>query len=309
MKKMRISAWVVDLVTVISGVISIASPIAGLIVGLMSKEWANPIAIALIVGLVAFAFVCYNKVRKYRRFSNDRMKVMTGKYLNSNQHAKTLYYEVMKQYKEGGLSLQNLTNQYKSTLSDMLDDLSEIMKSLTGKDVSACIKLITYDNYSNEVVDLDNTRLITFSRSTDPGDNRGHYELNRPILLKENSDFMEIVDEKSRSNYFYQRDLREYARRLERVGKRYENSNPDWKSEYIGTICVPIWSRFHLLYHQQRNDNAYHIIGFLCVDSLSSDAFLEKQEMYNVNMVKSFSELFYILLGQYKYYLTKIELG
>ena len=47
----------------------------------------------------------------------------------------------------------------------------------------------------------------------------------------------------------------------------------------------------------------YDIIGFLCVDSLATDAFLPKQEVFNCNIVRAFADNIYVLLGQYAHYL------
>ena len=84
--------------------------------------------------------------------------------------------------------------------------------------------------------------------------------------------------------------------------RRYENTNVNYLNSYKSTIVVPIRIETEKLY-DIKNKNKYNVIGFLCVDSLSTDAFLSKQEKFNCNIVKAFANNIYVLLGQYAHYL------
>lgn len=62
----------------------------------------------------------------------------------------------------------------------------------------------------------------------------------------------------------------------------------------------------HKRLYDTSSEDSFHVIGFLCVDSESTSAFLKRQEKANVNMLKSFADLIYILLSQYQHYLKKL---
>ena len=215
------------------------------------------------------------------------------------------YFDIMHDYKLKKLDPTILSNKCISKLQSILDYLCYIMNSFTEKEVSACIKLIAYPNADEEVIDINNAELITFCRSTNSQD-RGIKDKDTVIRLKDNTDFLEILDESNEKDYFYQGNLLEYAKSVHQLGRSYHNSNENWQEHYIGTTIVPIRIEFKLLYHQKKDD-AYHIIGFLCVDSLDPDAFTPSQERYNVAVVRSFADAIYILLSQYRHYLAKFE--
>ena len=81
-----------------------------------------------------------------------------------------------------------------------------------------------------------------------------------------------------------------------KIGKKY----------YIGTFVVPIRIELSRLFYM-KEDMPYHVIGFLCLDSLSKNAFLNKQEKYNAEIIKSFADIFYVALSKYGHYLQKIQ--
>ena len=81
-------------------------------------------------------------------------------------------------------------------------------------------------------------------------------------------------------------------------------SNHDRKKE-INFRGFP-YSLFNKLYHFKKNEG-YHIIGFLCVDSMSKNAFRPEQEIYNCNLVNTFADEFYVILSMYRHYLNKIK--
>lgn len=125
--------------------------------------------------------------------------------------------------------------------------------------------------------------------------------------MVDNTDFLYIVDPNrdSNLNYFYKGNLKDYAKELKQQGKQYRNTNANWENDYIGTIVVPIQIEHKRLYDSSQEESL-HIIGFLCIDSKSSSAFLRRQEKANVDMLKSFADIIYILLSQYQHYLKKM---
>ena len=300
----NIPIWIINSITVISGVITIIAPIIASLTFIVNRSMPNTIVIATVVVLIMFIIILFIRLKKYRSLAENRMKITSDNYHKLLCEARDTYFDIMHEHKKNTLTIDGLTALYKEKLIKMLDHLCKILGSFTNRDISACIKLICYDN-ENEDIDINNAKLVTFCRSSGSNTDRNSYEKKMPILLKDNTDFNDIISTDTDKDYFYQKNLKDYAKQLKKLNRSYRNTNELWESYYTGTIVVPIRIEFRRLYHIKRED-AYHIIGFLCVDSLNEDAFTEKQEKYNVDIVRSFADLIYILLGQYRHYLKKL---
>lgn len=297
--------WFINLLSIISAIITILSPIVVIISAVRGQFTYNILAVATIITLLAFILLLLLRMRKYRKLAFDRMSITSENYHRFLHRVRNVYFDVMYSHKKNTLNENQLSTTYKTFLSAILDNLCDIMESFTGRKVSACIKLISYSE-DEEIINVDNAKLITFCRSAHSDTGREVYEeATKGILLKENTDYLEIVSTENAKNYFYQGDLERYSKKLEEVGKSYNNTDKNWSKFYKGAIVVPIQIKCKRLYDQNR-DEAWHIIGFLRVDSLSKDAFMKKQEKYNVDILRSYSDVMYILLGQYKHYLKKL---
>lgn len=102
----------------------------------------------------------------------------------------------------------------------------------------------------------------------------------------------------------------QYDEYLKKDNKCYCNSTKNFEKFYRGTIVVPIRIARSKLYYISE-DKGYDIIGFLCVDSLYTDAFRnnDTDKENNINIVKSFAAEIYIILNKYNFYLKKINGG
>lgn len=121
-----------------------------------------------------------------------------------------------------------------------------------------------------------------------------------PIYIKDNSDFYDILSPNSDRSYFYQQNLVEYAKKCEKQGSGYRNSTPDWYLYYQGTIVVPISIANKRL---NKKKSCYDVLAFLCIDSMSTEAFLKSEESYNINIARAVAAQMYIMLSQYRQYL------
>lgn len=302
----NIPLWFINILTVVSGIVTIITPIITIISsfksGFSPQKWIY-ITITLLALLNVIQFL---RIRKYRYISTNQMEKTSDSYHHFLHEARNLYFDIMHSYKKKTLTTSGLSEIYKEHLRALLDQLCIIMNALTERKISACIKLISYGD-DEEVIDADKAKLVTFCRSANSNTDRENYEKHgHEILMKDNTDFWEIVSKDSDKDYFYQGNLEKYAKEMQKLGKRYRNTNENWAEYYKGTIVVPIRIEFKKLYHLKKDDDEFHIIGFICVDSPSADAFTEKQETYNVDTVKAFADMIYILLGQYRHYLNKL---
>lgn len=296
-----------DLCGIFSPIITsiIASIVAFFREGFSAK---SVIIVAVVTAVVSIAcnIFLFKRIRKLKTAELLRTEQVTQNMHNLSHNVRDVYFDVMHYHKKATLTEDLLARTYKTELRDILDSLCAMMTAYTGRDVSACIKLIAY-NDSEDVFDKDSATLVTFSRSSNSKSNRGDYESpSTPIRLKDNTDFYNVVDEGNSKIHFYQENLPEYAAELKKMHLEYRNTNKKWEDFYRATIVVPIRIKHSKLYHL-RNNNTYHILGFLCVDSMHTDAFTKQQETFNVDLMYAFADVIYILLGQYRHYLNKFN--
>lgn len=308
-KSSKIPLWVINLISIISGLATIATSILAFVQLFLSDSSKNIVTILLFLALIASVFFnvyLFFKVRKYVQAETIQIREITRNMHHLLHRVRNVFFEVMHDHKKGTLNEANLSKFCKSELEKIMNNLCSTMGVYTSQKIFACIKLITYGD-SEEKIDEHNATLVTFCRSEDSKHERSNYEENnKPILLCENSDFFEVVSKDFEKTYFYQGDLIAYDREKRKNGERYKNSNPNWEKFYRGTIVVPIRIKHNKLYHIKPSD-AYHIIGFLCVDSESTEAFTKSMEKYLVDMMYAYADIIYILLGQYRHYLKKFE--
>ncbi|MGN0408671.1 MAG: hypothetical protein ACI4EJ_10445 [Bacteroides sp.] len=297
----KIPLWIINALSLISAILTIISTLFTLFS--VYKGWKNNYKFFFAM-LCLFIVLLVLRIRKYQKIVFERQQITSFVYHRLTHISRDLYFDIMRYHKDKTESIRTLTDTYQNQLSILLSHLCDMMEKYCGQKTSSCIKLITQPE-----AEIKDITLTTFCRSTTSDTTRGIYESsNTTIKLDENTDFLYIVDPNRDSNldYFYQGNLKDYAKQLEKHGKHYRNSNFNWENDYIGTIVVPIQIGHKHLYDTPFEDSL-HIIGFLCIDSASSSAFLKRQEKPNVNMLKSFADIIYILLSQYQHYLKKLS--
>ena len=297
--------WFINLVSLISGVVTIATPIFSAIIIFLNptKLDVNGFLLTITIMFGAFCVLLFFRAKKYRNLSSKRMYALSNNYHKFLHTSRNVYYEVMRCRKGGKLNVTTLSAIYKGKLTEMLNNLCDIMISMTGREVSACIKLVSPSHTSGS---LDDCSLVTFCRSSNSKTTRSEYDGTFQVTIKDNTDFETIVHNESADNAFYASDLLEVDKHYRSVGKQYKNSNLNWSEYYKGTIVVPIRIKLKRLVGMPESEN-YDVLGFVCVDSLSTDAFTKKQRECNVNIMHSFSDAIYVLLGQYMHYMRKLE--
>ena len=297
----KIPLWIINALSIISGILTIITTFFTFFS--FYKGWSN-IYKFIFAGLLSFIILLILRMRKYQKIAFERQLKTSFVYHKLTHTSRDLYFDVMRYHKDKTENIRILTDTYKSQLSILLSHLCDMMEKYCGQKTSSCIKLIAHPDAK-----IDDITLTTFCRSTASDTTRGIYETHHEINLVDNTDFLYIVDPNrdSNKNYFYQGNLKDYAKEIKKQqGKQYRNTNPNWEDDYIGTIVVPIQIEHKRLYDSTLEESL-HIIGFLCIDSKSSSAFLKRQEKANVDMLKSFADIIYILLSQYQHYLKKMS--
>lgn len=246
----------------------------------------------LIVTPMAFLiFMLLIRIIKYMKSINEFKKVIKDieyvvqLYMNNN-------FMLVRAHNLGDLTLSYLVDNVRGVSEDILNVLCRIFKRVTGEEISACIKLLTDDSKSTK----------TFYRSSNAKAKREKRDLNKEVRFTKNTDFYKII--KENEEYFYVGDLEKYSKEK---GNDYKNSNRDYLNYYKGTIVVPIKIENNYIHFSKDKKGGVHLLGFLCVDSLSKKAFTERQRKYNLQIMFIFANIFYMILNKYKYYLKKYE--
>lgn len=212
---------------------------------------------------------------------------------------------LVKLYKTNALSVESLTSIVKNELELMLGYLCNTMQFYTGVKVCACVKIVA--NTRKSTTKFNNAKLVTMVRSKNSDPLRSEIDSTKQELIKvcDNTDFLEIVSTNAVKGYFYQCDLDEYSERLRIEGREYKNTNAQWRDFYRSTIVIPLKISNEKIFYS-RQDTGYTLIGFLCVDSMSNEVFIECRENLYINIMKIYGYLIFDILSKYKYYLEKV---
>lgn len=325
MKKLiqKIPYWILDIISLISGLLTILTGIYG-VISLRKSIKAlpdgsyeiniNPWLISIIVMLVFFLVVTFIQMRKYGNLLHTARKVASKNYYKFLHDFRNQYFEMIKEHKanqntDKKYKIGSLTSKTKDYLIKSLDYICEIVSSSSRADISACIKVIVNENEDGSPIDIEKAKVRTFCRSSNTDGERISHDMignvDKYVKIIDNTDFYDILAGDSSSG-FYQRDLREYEKKLEEAGKVYKNTTKQYWKYYRGTVVAPIRiAKEHL--HYLVSDDDFDVIGFLCIDTLSTNAFREKDKNYYMKIVKSFAAELYIILNKYNFYLKKIE--
>ncbi len=264
--------------------------------------------------LMAVLLIMRFKLRQYKKNLWNRKSVVSRNYCKTLNDYKEFYFAILKFHKEKRLYDDILTRIILDHLKKILDNLCEIFKVYTGQEINACIKLISSDenNPSLDNINVENATVYTFVRSSNITAERENSAENGPALLKENTDFYFIIsppDFYKGREYFYEKNLHEFRDKLSKKhNMTYNNTNKNYWDFYRGVIVTPIRIS-HKNLHFTETENNYHIIGFLCVDTMSTNAFISENKNQFINIINSFASIIYLILNKYKFYLQKCNIN
>ena len=257
-------------------------------------EWSR---ISSVPAIIAIIILCV-RVYVYRKNQQKVRKALSSGYHKTLRNYKNMKEDIANHMEKEKMNTELLTRIVNSFCKESLDDIFSIFQALTGKECSSCIKTIEKTDDEREYVE-------TFIRSSNTKISRNkNDEINIIDYIDKNTDFDEIVNKKK--DYFYCGDLIKLNDNLKKKDERYENTHPDWKEHYRAVIVIPI--RIANSYNgETAEEKEYTIIGFLCIDSMSTKAFTEAQEIYYVEFAKAYAELFFSVLFDYSKNLKRIN--
>lgn len=318
--------WIYDLLSLISAIITIITAVIAVIKAVVRvkqlEDGTYTVSFNKMLAFLCFVFalfilVCILKICKYGRLLRNIKCSISDKYYEFLHDFRNYYCEVDKvnslKKEDNAHLMELLTENTRRFIQSALDSLCIIMNSITGEKICACIKLLENNENTKYDINKNNAKVFTFCRSANSDTNRkANDKMHEGILISDNTDFYDILDEQSlnTNSYFYQTDLLQYDKDLRKLDKQYKNSTPNYEKYYRGTIVVPIRISRKILDNEENKDG-YNVIGFLCVDSLSTNAFRNTNfdKSCNSKIVKSFAAEIYIILQKYNRYLECLNGG
>lgn len=209
---------------------------------------------------------------------------------------KEVYMNALNAHKGDAFSIDQFLNESDRNFSLLLQELCRILRTISGQDIQACIKLFKPGDLQT---------LTLFCRSKQLIKNRETYE-GSPILLKDNS-LLELAM-KNPAKCAYVADIVLLKQELESQGETFKHTNKHWDKLYKSTVIVPILrynTRKDHLDSNSSNNTKSQVIGFLCIDSLSTIAFSKKNKELIKNIMFFTSNALYMLLTQCTHYTSK----
>lgn len=297
--------------------ITFLTAVANMSVAIMKlTEGKSDIAVIFIIFTVLFAIILVVAIslckvqrnsgiktkRDYSSFKSrisQRSHELLHKLRDIICHMEDLYKFQKPQSKE---SFEELVTQDSLRFVDLL---SKELTEITGCKVRACIKCI---DYCNSISNNQDINIITFARSGKTNIVETIQEHKKSIKVSENTDFAEIVENGQNSRqrqFFYERNLIFYDMKLQDEGKKYRNTNPNWKKDYITTIVCPIRSK-RKTKTEKGHIVEYDLKGFLCVDSLDENAFANEYSDFCFDLLEGLADILYVFFNYYVSYYNSI---
>lgn len=252
--------------------------------------------------------------------NQSERNVISHKYYQLIHDYRNVINDLECSYKKGKLTEEQLTLMVTNFLENSLDYLVDTLCKMSGQDISGCVKAIVGGNCHR--ISYENARVSTFVRSRNTRPERRNLDQRNEegVLLRDNTDFMDIVaeDRNENNSVFFQPNLKSYEEQLKNIGKEYRNSTLNWDKYYIGTIVAPIRIASKRLFYLDNNSfkrrgkkrkksHVYYTLGFLCVDSLSEDAFKLDQKDNYTYIVKAYAAVMFNILSKNQFYLKRLH--
>lgn len=295
--------WVINLLSLVGSLIALGTLVYQVVSSFISGAPSMGLLFVILL-IIAVFLIFFSKIKKYHALSHYRLKSFSSMIESSNRTLRDTLFKLLHKYKTKQLNQDTLDDIVRTSLKEILDSLCVVMEDATGRPVSSSVKV--FIGPEAEDLTVENAKITTFCRSSNSDCGRIDHDvvIKDGIPLSTCTDFMEIIT--TQKDRIYVKNIKAYKESLERCGRVYSNANLSWERYYKSTIIVPIRMEYEKLYFFRRNDS-YHMIGFLCVDSLYTDAFQDYQEKYNCDIMRGVSDLLYILLSKYNYYYKKLH--
>lgn len=176
--------------------------------------------------------------------------------------------------------------KYKASL--LCNQIEKIFNRLLDIKTAVCIKIIKTDTILNK--SIDEWEVKTFVRSSSTSDERYKYDRKSDKII-DNTDFEIIlrdIGDFKQQDYFFAENIDRFREVFEtKSGEKFRNSHEDFP--YKSAIVVPIRIKVSDMHPDLKkicnDDDFFHVVGFLCIDS--EETFDDEKNNYKYSQFMS----------------------
>lgn len=273
---------------------------------------ATSIKLSKIVGIIIIAiaiivFVIWTSIGLINFFKSEKAIILFKKeYIATSIQVCSVLHSIFHDIRDSSSNVlkqrvsdvESLDSYFKASEKNICTSIEGLFKTLWNKETCACIKMISASDLYND--DYRSWKIYTYSRGNASNSysqkERSKYD-QIPVQITENSDFEIII--KGKVNYFVCENMSNiHIDFKESYDMEYKNSRENQEGGtakyYNATIVLPI--RIQIKYRRKSKGNCdgYHLLGFLCIDTLS---YFDKEDkqlfLLGVEYAKSISDSLY----------------
>lgn len=278
----------------IVGLIADGISIFGLIHSSKENNFETPFFVSLnililSVTLTIIGWIIYGKIASL-------LKNRTQAIENLDNVANQLHCKMIHKIRDAyhGYANNIPISRIRTILLELIKDYSIVLSNLLGKKINVCIKRVVPKQNDNDMI---NWSVKTEVRYCPKFYQKRKEKDNELIPIKGNTDFEDIAKGKS---FFASGNLPD----LQAKGK-YHNTNPTYGIYYKSAMSLPIRCVIHS--DDIGTDDKFHIIGFLCLDSLEVSPEWEREDNFIFSMTALFADSLYILMRESIEYTNRVK--
>lgn len=298
--------WFINFISIVSFIVTIVTAIGGIIGFFLQKNDNTPLDInqwqsLIIVLLILFIVMLVGQIwRNYKR-SYTRIQCIAKSFHILAHRFRDEMLQIHRDYENNDLTSAFLFRHLFDFLEQSLNALCNIMSDFTGEKICACIQMIKFSSDGQP----DNDEVFVLCHSENSDERRKNQDVGtRTRILREDPILSQMVGLNAVS-FFSCPNLQEYAKNHSNDKNFTVNFRNSPISLYNGVFIVPIRINNSTRCGDQK-DAPFHIVGFLCLDTRSTKAFLSKYENDYAQIMKTFSDIFYVAIEIYNDFESRI---
>jgi len=277
-------------------VIAGTASIAGIIVPIWKgKPYLSLVCLVLIGIIIYLIITIYGLTERIKYIIRNYIR-NTVENIGEGQHK--FFHQYRNYIAQMSRGDYDTDETFEMLVKSICDYVEDFFRTLLGTKVSVCIKSVVNETPMNDDDDVNTWQIRTLARSAASKIDRSIND-NTTVSVKDNTDFQMILTE--HNHHFASANLKKTidAYRKEK-NDGFRNSTENYLEKYKSVIVVPIRIKSELVSSSisipmNTSNKTHYVIGFLCIDSLST--FDNDGELFKsaTDFAKAFGDSLYTL--------------
>lgn len=247
--------------------VSFIISLLGLVVPIFMSSLVVRVICLIIISIIIFV-TAYKLISLIRCKVRIRNRYFERNVSNLSQCAERIVCSALEIKKANGIVPER---HFSLLIERICSAIKDTIASIADEDFSVCIKGIVTESLMDS--NIDNWRTKTIAREGPRREERARND-RLTQLIRDNTSFMQILN--NSCDVWASNDLDKTKAVFDEQGEKYFNPDKTYKKYYKSTIVAPI--RIHTEFVSQSildlspefQEQSYHYLGFLCVDSLQT---------------------------------------